>query len=106
MHWPWRISCGPAGSARPISRRKSCYGLRLLPTQRRNLKRRVLDLENTIRHSLKAFGIRLKGTGRTGFDAAVREPVAADARTSELMDTMLRHGRCCRSNTVGGMMWW
>lgn len=55
---------------------KSCYRLRLLLTQRRNLKRKVLDLENTIRHSLKAFGIRIKGTGRTGFDKAVREAVA------------------------------
>ena len=68
---------------------ESCYRLRLLLTQRRNLKRKVLDLENTIRHSLKAFGIRIKGTGRTGFDAAVREAVAGDALTSELMDAML-----------------
>lgn len=52
---------------------ESCYRLRLLLTQRRNLKCKVLDLENTIRHSLKAFGIRIKGTGRTGFDEAVRE---------------------------------
>jgi hypothetical protein len=65
------------------------YRLRLLLTQRRNLKRKVLDLENAIRHSLKAFGIRIKGTGRTGFDAAVREAVADDALTSELMDAML-----------------
>ena len=48
---------------------EACYRLRLLLTQRRNLKRKVLDLENTIRHSLKAFGIRFKGTGRGGFDA-------------------------------------
>lgn len=68
---------------------ESCYRLRLLLIQRRNLKRKVLDLENTIRHSLKAFGIRIKGTGRTGFDAAVREAVAGDALTSELMDAML-----------------
>ena len=43
---------------------ESYYRLRLLLTQRRNLKRKVLDLENTMRHSLKAFGIRIKGTGR------------------------------------------
>jgi transposase len=67
----------------------SCYRLRLLLTQRRNLKRKVLDLENTIRHSLKAFGIRIKGTGRTGFDTAVREAVVDDAVISELMDAML-----------------
>jgi len=51
---------------------ESFYRLQLLLTQRRNLKRKVLDLENTIRHSMKAFGIRLKGRRHTGFDAAVR----------------------------------
>ena len=34
-----------------------CYRMRLLLTQRRNLKRKFLDIENTVRHSLKAFGI-------------------------------------------------
>jgi transposase len=68
---------------------ESCYRLRLLLTQQRNLKCEVPDLENTMRHSLKAFGIRIKGTGRTGVDAAVREAVADDALTSELMDAML-----------------
>jgi transposase len=61
----------------------------LLLTQRRSLKRKVLDLEDTIRHSLKAFGIRLRGTDRTGFERAVREAVAVDALSSELMDAML-----------------
>jgi transposase len=37
---------------------EACYRLRLLLTHRRNLKRKFLDLENAIRHSLKAFGIR------------------------------------------------
>jgi len=44
----------------------------LLLTQRRNLKRKFLDLENTIWHSLKAFGIRLHKVGRAGFETAVR----------------------------------
>ena len=38
---------------------EACYRVRLLLTQRRNLKRKFLDLENTIRHSLKAFGVKL-----------------------------------------------
>lgn len=59
-------------------------------TQRRNPKRKVRDLENTIRRWLKAFGIRIEGTtGRTGFDAAVREAVQGDALTSEVRDAML-----------------
>jgi transposase len=66
----------------------------------------VLDLENTIRHSLKAFGIRIKGTGRGGFDAAVREAVADDALTSELMDAMLAPRRCFGRNTAGCTIWW
>jgi transposase len=40
---------------------ETCYRLRLLLTHRRNLKRKFVDLENAIRHSLKAFGIRIKG---------------------------------------------
>ena len=66
-----------------------CYRMRLLLSQRRNLKRKFLDIENSIRHSLKAFGIRLKNTGRGGFEAAVREAVAGDKLTNELMDAML-----------------
>jgi len=67
----------------------ACYRLRLLLTHRRNLKRKCLDLENAIRHSLKAFGIRLNGCGRGGFAQAVREAVADDALVSELIDAML-----------------
>jgi transposase len=66
-----------------------CYRLRLLLTQRRNLKRKFLDIENTIRHSLKAFGIRLNKVGRGAFERAVREAVANDRLVSALMDSML-----------------
>ena len=52
---------------------EACYRLRLLLTHRRNLKRKFLDLENAIRHSLKAFGIQLSRVGRGGFAQAVRE---------------------------------
>lgn len=67
-----------------------CYRMRLLLTQRRNLKRKFLDLENTIRHSLNSFGIRLGKVGRGAFKEAVRQAVANDALTSELMDAMLK----------------
>lgn len=75
---------------------ENCYRIRLLLTQRRNLKAKFLDLENTIRHSLKAFGIKLGGTSRGTFDQAVREAVAQDALTAELMDAML---------TARAMLW-
>jgi transposase len=65
------------------------YRLRLLLIQRRNLKRKFLDLENTIRHSLKSFGVRLNKVGRGGFEQAVRAACADDSLTTELMDCML-----------------
>jgi transposase len=68
---------------------EACYRLRLLLTHRRNLKRKFLDLENAVRHSLKAFGIRLSKVGRGGFAQAVREAVAGDVLVSELIDAML-----------------
>ncbi len=68
---------------------EACYRLRLLLTHRRNLKRKFLDLEKAIRHSLKSFGIRLHRTGRGGFAQAVRETVAADPLVTELIDAML-----------------
>ncbi|BAV48102.1 transposase IS116/IS110/IS902 family protein [Mesorhizobium loti] len=58
-------------------------------THRRNLKAKFLDLKNAIRHSLKAFGIRLGKVGRGAFDKAVRTVVAEDPLSSELMDAML-----------------
>lgn len=69
---------------------EACYRVRLLLIQRRNLKRKFLDLENTIRHSLKAFGVRLNKIGRRQFDQAVRDAVADDQLSTGLMDCMLR----------------
>lgn len=66
------------------------YRIRLLLTQRRNLKRKFLDLENTIRHSLKAFGIRLGKVGRGAFAHAVIDALEDDAMTRGLMEAMLR----------------
>jgi transposase len=57
---------------------EACYRLRLLLIHRRNLKRKFVDLENAIQHSLKAFGMRFKGCGRGGFAQAVRDAVAGD----------------------------
>lgn len=68
---------------------QDCYRMRLLLTHRRNLRRKFLDLENAIRHSLKAFGIKLGGTSRGGFDQAVRTAVTDDPPFVELMDAVL-----------------
>jgi transposase len=71
---------------------EACYRIRLLLSQRRNLKRKFLDLENSIRHSLKVFGIRLGTVGRGGFEKAVLEAVTAmgNAMTAGVMTCMLR----------------
>ncbi len=69
---------------------EGAYRIRLLLVQRRNLKRKFLDLENAIRHSLKVFGVRLGKVGRGGMEKAVRDAVADDAMTAGLMECMLR----------------
>ena len=66
------------------------YRLRLLLTQRRNLKRKFLDIENSIRHSIKTFGLRLGKVSRGEFEARVRALVAGDALIAGLTDCMLR----------------
>ena len=86
---------------------EACYRLRLLLTHRRNLKRKCLDLENAIRHSLKAFGVRISGTGRGGFAQAVREAVAGD-RAGQRADR--RHAERARRAVEGVLaactIWW
>lgn len=70
---------------------EASYRLRLLISNRRNLKRKFLDLENAIRHSIKAFGIKIGAvSGRLGFDAKVRELTAYDPVLTTLCDAMLR----------------
>lgn len=69
---------------------ENCYRVRLLLVQRRNLKRKFLDLENAIRHSLKVFGIKLGKVGRGGMEKAVREAIADDPMAAGVMECMLR----------------
>lgn len=70
---------------------EASYRLRLLISNRRNLKRKFLDLENAVRHSLKAFGVKIEaGCGRLSFEAKVRDEVAYDPVLTGLCDAMLR----------------
>jgi transposase len=65
--------------------------LRLLLSHRRTLKRKLLDIENEVRQSLKAFGIRLgKGFGHAGFAAKVRAVMADDPLLVAMTECMLR----------------
>jgi transposase len=65
------------------------YRLRLLLGHRRTLKRKFLDLENTVRHSLKVFGIRIGAVGRAAFEETVRELVTGDLLLEGMTDSML-----------------
>jgi transposase len=70
---------------------EASYRQRLLIANRRNLKRKFFDLENAVRQSLKAFGIKVTAVStRTTFDAKVRELVAHDPVLTALCDAMLR----------------
>ena len=68
------------------------YRLRLLLTHRRTLKRKFLDLENEIRHSLKVFGVKLHAAGRGSFDAHVRDAVAGDAFLAVIRAALVGRG--------------
>ena len=66
------------------------YRLRLLLTQRRNLKQKHLDIENSIRHSLKAFGIRVGRISRGRFEGKVRELIGDDEMMRGMIEPMLK----------------
>lgn len=51
-------------SVRVALKSAESYRLRPLLTQRRNLKRKFLDIENTIRHSIKTFRLKLGSRGQ------------------------------------------
>jgi transposase len=65
------------------------YRMRLLLTARRNLKRKFLDLENAVRHSLKAFGIRLGHVARKDFERKVREHLQDDPVMTSMVEGLL-----------------
>ena len=65
--------------------------LRLLLTHRRTLKRKMLDIENEVRQSVKVFGIRLgSGFGHAAFAKRVRAALDGDAFLFGLTECMLR----------------
>ncbi len=66
------------------------YRMRLLLTVRRNLKRKFLDITNTIRHSLKAFGIKLGQVSRGRFEEKVREHLSEDPVLTVMVNSLLK----------------
>ena len=84
---------------------ESCYRIRLLLVQRRNLKCKFLDLGNTVQHSLKVFGIRLGKIGQAGFEQAVLDAVFGDAMTVGLMNACCGRETHCGRNILSSTSW-
>ena len=59
-------------------------------THRRTLQRKALDIENEIRGTLKAFGLKIGKASRGRFAARVRELVADRARLRVVTEPMLK----------------
>lgn len=66
------------------------HRLKLLLTSRRLLKRKLVDIENEMRQSLKSFGLLLgPRVQRSSFDQRVRDLVAHDPLISRVMASLL-----------------
>jgi transposase len=68
----------------PASQRR-----RLLLTSRKLLQRKVQDLENDLRGSLRNFGLKVGAVGAAGFDRRVRELAAADPFVASVVGPLL-----------------
>ena len=62
----------------------------MLLVNRQQLLTKALDLENSVRGSLKVFGLRIGTVTRTAFEARVRELVGEDRSLVAITEPMLR----------------
>lgn len=69
---------------------EASYRLRFLLNQRETMVRKRVDVENSIRQSLKVFGLRMGLVNKHGFEARARELVGDDLVLSGLVEAMLR----------------
>nr|WP_315783167.1 transposase [Bradyrhizobium sp. SZCCHNPS1003] len=81
-----------AGWYRPVHvKSQESHKIRLLLGHRRTLKRKLLDIENEIRQSLKVFGLMVgPRVQRATFVARVHELAACDQLIAGVTDCMLR----------------
>ena len=81
-----------AGWYRPVHvKSQESHKIRLLLGHRRTLKRKLLDIENEIRQSLKVFGLMVgPRVQRATFVARVHQLVACDRLIAGVTDCMLR----------------
>ncbi len=66
------------------------YRHRFLLSQREILVRKRVDIENSVRQSIKVFGLRMGVVGKAKFEARARELVGDDPVLSGLVEAMLR----------------
>jgi transposase len=66
------------------------HELRFLLTNRKTLQRKALDIENEIRGTLKAFGLKVGKVSRRRFEARVLEVAADRAALRSMVTPMLR----------------
>jgi transposase len=64
--------------------------IRMLLVNRQQLLTKALDLENSVRGSLKVFGLRIGTVTRRAFEARVLELVAEDQSLIAITEPMLR----------------
>jgi transposase len=80
----------PLGGSHVHVESAASFSVWLLLTHRRTLKRKFLDLENEIHHSLKVFRVEQSAIRRADSEARVHELIGADALRAALT------GRCGR----------
>jgi transposase len=83
----------PLGGSHVHVESAASFSVRLLLTHRRTLKRKFLDLENEIRHSLKVFRVKQSAIRRADSEAQVCELIGADALLAALTGWSGRRGQ-------------
>ncbi|MBT1515413.1 hypothetical protein KIP88_33555 [Bradyrhizobium sp. SRL28] len=72
--------------------------MRSLLANRKLLKRKLIDVENHIRGTLRAYGLLMGAVGRGGYEARVREFLEhSDPIFSVMIEAMLDGGRSSRA---------
>ena len=76
---------------------------RMLLVNRQQLLTKALDIENSVRGSLKVFGLRVGVVGRRGFEARALELVADDRILLAITEPMSRGSEPCSKSSNGSI---
>ena len=83
-------SSASVGFGKSTSRAKRRNAIRMLLLNRQQLLTKAQDFENSVRGSLKVFGLRIGAVTRRGFEARVLELVADSPSLLAITEPMLR----------------